>query len=302
MFLSLVLTLGPPLDSAPPAVDFSASCDLLQKPAYTLIGGVCMSGVRLLDNIKLNQSFPGSGPRCKGLITGKNDLAIVAQRNIYCNLEGFIATRQANGDSVVATLPHRYDLDPDLSVHDENVLVNAYIEDLASQYNVKVLHLGGKELKFFTRHGKHLSKRGKRLLARMIARVALERPIKTGKYTRPGDSNTRSQMLSRLSTNTSDKCSTFRMLKLRDKSGSAAAVPQGVNVGQAASMSPGVESLASAKEASEHTSPTTRQTDSQSTVLESSLFEKGLSKPTAISTNKKYAIMDSLVLLHQNAQ
>ncbi|KAG8314794.1 hypothetical protein J6590_084669 [Homalodisca vitripennis] len=50
-----------------------------------------------------------------------------------------------------------------------------------------------------------------------------------------------------------------------DKSGSAAAVPEGVTDGQAAPVSPGVENIVGAKEASEHTSSTMRQNDSQST-------------------------------------
>ncbi|KAG8280255.1 hypothetical protein J6590_085633 [Homalodisca vitripennis] len=54
----------------------------------------------------------------------------------------------------------------------------------------------------------------------------------------------------------------YPVLNSGDKSGSAAAVAQGVNLGQTASMSPGVESLAGATEASEHISPTMRQTDS----------------------------------------
>ncbi|KAG8316658.1 hypothetical protein J6590_044444 [Homalodisca vitripennis] len=42
----------------------------------------------------------------------------------------------------------------------------------------------------------------------------------------------------------------YAVLDSGDKSGSAAAVPQGVSIGQAGSMSPGAESLAGAKEAS----------------------------------------------------
>ncbi|KAG8270857.1 hypothetical protein J6590_075988, partial [Homalodisca vitripennis] len=147
------LPLDPPVDSAPPAVDFGVQCDLSQKPAPTVvcshtrhitglmweltdsatsICGVCMPGARLLDIIKLNQSSPGPGPRCEVLIADTNDLAIGEQRNIYRHLEGFIAARQADAEFVVANLPHRYDLDPHLPVHDETVLVNAYIEKLAA--------------------------------------------------------------------------------------------------------------------------------------------------------------------------
>ncbi|KAG8251963.1 hypothetical protein J6590_069137 [Homalodisca vitripennis] len=218
----------------------------------TSIGGVCMPGARLLDIIKLNQSSPGPGPRCEVLIAGTNDLAVGAQRNIYRHLEGFIAARQADAEFVIATLPHRYDLHPDLPVHDETVLVNVYIEELAARYNAR----------FFTRHGQHLTMRGKRLLAMMIVRVASERPLKTTGAPDlaiptvsssptisqvPAAVNPQHQHSGRLK---------YPVLDSGDKSGSAAAVPQGVNGAQAASMSPRVGVLAGASEASEYISLT----------------------------------------------
>ncbi|KAG8307175.1 hypothetical protein J6590_030122 [Homalodisca vitripennis] len=75
------------------------------------IGGVFMPGSRLLDTIKLNQSSPEPGPRRKVLVAGTNDVAVGAHRNICLHLEGFIAARQADAESVVATLPHCYGLD-----------------------------------------------------------------------------------------------------------------------------------------------------------------------------------------------
>ncbi|KAG8304986.1 hypothetical protein J6590_080852 [Homalodisca vitripennis] len=259
----------------------------------TSIGGVCMPGARLLDIIKLNQSSPGPGPRCEVLIAGTNDLAVGAQRNIYRHLEGFIAARQADAEFVIATLPHRYDLHPDLPVHDETVLVNAYIEELAARYNARVLNLGGIGRKFFTRHGQHLTMRGKRLLARMIVRVASERPLKTAGAPDlaiptvsssptisqvPAAVNPQHQHSGRLQhISYAEALRKYPVLDSGDKSGSAAAVPQGVNGAQAASMSPRGGVLAGATEASEYISPTIRQTDSQSTFLGSPLFGKGLS-------------------------
>ncbi|KAG8271152.1 hypothetical protein J6590_069038 [Homalodisca vitripennis] len=144
------LPLDPLLESAPPAVDYGVHhtrhvTGLVRDltDSATSIGGVCMPGARLLDIIKLNQSSPGPGPRCEVLIAGTNDLVVGAQRNTYRHLEGFIAARQANAEFVVATLPHRYDLYPDLPVHDETVLVNAYIKEQANRYNARVLNLGG---------------------------------------------------------------------------------------------------------------------------------------------------------------
>ncbi|KAG8289774.1 hypothetical protein J6590_097594 [Homalodisca vitripennis] len=261
----------------------------------TSIGGVCMPGARLLDIIKLNQSSPGPGPgpRCEVLIAGTNDLAVGAQRNIYRHLEGFIAARQADAEFVIATLPHRHDLHPDLPVHDDTVLVNAYIEELAARYNARVLNLGGIGRKFFTRHGQHLTMRGKRLLARMIVRIASERPLKTAgapglAITTVSSSPTISQVPAAVNPqhqhsgrlqhiSYAEALRKYPVLDSDDKSGSAAAVPRGVSGAQAASMSPGGGVLAGATEASEYISPTIRQTDSQSTFLVSPRFGKGLS-------------------------
>ncbi|KAG8334811.1 hypothetical protein J6590_082347 [Homalodisca vitripennis] len=117
------------------------------------ISGGWMPGPQLLDIIKMNQSSPGPGPRCEVIISGTNYLSV-----------RFIAACHADAELVVATLPHRYDLDPDLSVHDDTFLS---------------AKLGGIGRKFFTRDGQHLTMRGKWLLARMICRVASERPLKT---------------------------------------------------------------------------------------------------------------------------
>ncbi|KAG8279484.1 hypothetical protein J6590_104370 [Homalodisca vitripennis] len=179
------------------------------------------------------------------------------------------------------SLPPKYDLHPDLPVHDETVLVNAYIEELAARYNARVLNLGGIGRKFFTRHGQHLTMRGKRLLARMIVRVASERPLKTAGAPGlaiptvsssptisqvPAAVNPQHQHSGRLQhISYAEALRKYPVLDSGDKSGSAAAVPRGVNGAQAASMSPGGGVLAGATESSKYISPTIRQTDSQST-------------------------------------
>ncbi|KAG8336071.1 hypothetical protein J6590_053294 [Homalodisca vitripennis] len=199
----------------------------------TSVGGVCMPGARLLDIVKLNQSFFGLGPRCES--------------NIYQHLEGFIAARQADDEFVVATLPHRYDLDSDHPVHDEPVLVNAYIEELAGRYNARVLNLGrgctkvlpeGQVASSMDDFKRCIDESSQDSLSHMSNPAATTSPAI---YQDPAATPPH--------TNTPKDCSTFST----DKSGSATAVPLGVNVGQAASMSPEVESLASATEASEHT-------------------------------------------------
>ncbi|KAG8335441.1 hypothetical protein J6590_068297 [Homalodisca vitripennis] len=189
--------------------------------------------------------------------------------NIYRHLEGFIADRQANAKFVIATLPHRYDLHPDLPVHDETVLVNAYIEELAARYNARVLNLGGIGRNFFPRHGQHPTMRGKRLLARMIVRVASERPLRNAGATDlaiptvsssptisqvPAAVNPQHQHSGRLQhISYAEALRKYPVLDSGDKFGSAAAVPRGVNGAQAASMSPRGGVLAGATEASELT-------------------------------------------------
>ncbi|KAG8241560.1 hypothetical protein J6590_084490 [Homalodisca vitripennis] len=70
---------------------------------------------------------------------------------------------------MIAGTNYLADLDPYLYVHDDTFLVNSYIKELSDRCNAR----------FFTRHGHYLTMRGKRLLARMIWRVASLKPLKT---------------------------------------------------------------------------------------------------------------------------
>ncbi|KAG8310946.1 hypothetical protein J6590_053447 [Homalodisca vitripennis] len=164
----------------------------------TSITGVCKPGARLLAIVSLPQLTPPPastvgldqpasppGPRlhCEVLIAGTNDLATGAQHTIYQHLEQYITNRPADTQLVVATMPHRHDLqDPDNPIHDETMLVNAFIEELAARHDIQVLRLDTISPKYFTRHGLHLSMRGKRLLAEMLVRcltTAKTRPVCT---------------------------------------------------------------------------------------------------------------------------
>ncbi|KAG8243632.1 hypothetical protein J6590_040934 [Homalodisca vitripennis] len=83
----------------------------------TSVSGMCMPGARLLDIIRPDQTSPDPGPRCEVLIAGTNDLAVGEQRNIYRHLENYIVARPAGTELLLATLPHRHDLDLDHPVH-----------------------------------------------------------------------------------------------------------------------------------------------------------------------------------------
>ncbi|KAG8295273.1 hypothetical protein J6590_083671 [Homalodisca vitripennis] len=142
------------------------------------VGGVCLPGAGLLDVVGPRQMSTESGTRCEVLMAGTNDLAVGKQNNIYSHLETYITARPINTDIVLVTLPHRHDLVPDHSIHDETALVYAYIEELAIRHNIKVLNFNRIGRRHFTRHGMHLSMWGKRILAGMIVEsLALLRPV-----------------------------------------------------------------------------------------------------------------------------
>ncbi|KAG8290243.1 hypothetical protein J6590_087005 [Homalodisca vitripennis] len=145
------------------------------------VGDVCMPGAGLLDIVSSGHTPSRPGTHCEVLIAGSNDLAVGKQRNIYSHLEAHIATRPANTELAVVTLPIRHDLAPNHPIQDETVLVNAYIEELAARYNIQVIDFNKIGRKHFTRHGQHLSMRGKRLMAEMVVGSLLElRPAPAG--------------------------------------------------------------------------------------------------------------------------
>ncbi|KAG8280035.1 hypothetical protein J6590_091111 [Homalodisca vitripennis] len=141
------------------------------------VGGVCMPGAGLLDILSSDHTPSRPGIHCEVLLAGSNDLAVGRQRNIYRHLEAHITDRPANMELVLVTLPLRHDLGPDHPIHDETVLVNAYIEELAARHNIRVVDFNKIGRRHFTKHGQHLSMRGKRILAGMIvSSLALLRP------------------------------------------------------------------------------------------------------------------------------
>ncbi|KAG8307109.1 hypothetical protein J6590_031508 [Homalodisca vitripennis] len=82
-----------------------------------------------------------------------------------------IAIRGESHTRNIATLPQRHDLDLDHPVHEDTVLVNAFVEELTARHIVWLVKLDGVGQVYFTRHGQHLSTRGKWLLADMTVRA-----------------------------------------------------------------------------------------------------------------------------------
>ncbi|KAG8269997.1 hypothetical protein J6590_094980 [Homalodisca vitripennis] len=137
-----------------------------------------MPGAGLLDILSSDHTPSRPGIHCEVLLAGSNDLAVGRQRNIYRQFEAHITDRPANMELVLVTLPLRHDLEPDHPIHDETVLVNAYIEELAARHNIRVVDFNKIGRRHFTKHGQHLSMRGKRILAGMIvSSLALLRPM-----------------------------------------------------------------------------------------------------------------------------
>ncbi|KAG8330534.1 hypothetical protein J6590_061305 [Homalodisca vitripennis] len=163
--------------SAPTTMDISVQGDShtrhiagLMRPLIgpvTQVDDICMPVAGLLDVVGPKISTR-PGKQCEVLIVGTNDMARGKQHVIYSSMEAYIATRPKNSELVLATLPHRHDLDHDDPIHDETVLVNAYIEELATRYNTKLVYFDSIGRRNFTRHGQHVSMKGKRLLAKMI--------------------------------------------------------------------------------------------------------------------------------------
>ncbi|KAG8334342.1 hypothetical protein J6590_092536 [Homalodisca vitripennis] len=131
----------------------------------TIVREFCKPGAKFLEVTATN--FPPSD--CLVLIAGTNDVAAGEQRNIYRHLEERIVSKPSEGRLIVATLPHRHDLPINHAINEEVVLVNAYIEELAIRHNIQVLDFNKISRMYFTRHGLHLTMRGKRLLAKLIA-------------------------------------------------------------------------------------------------------------------------------------
>ncbi|KAG8314364.1 hypothetical protein J6590_094258, partial [Homalodisca vitripennis] len=92
------------------------------------------------------------------------------QRFIYEHLEGRLVNLLGSSSRIiVASLPHRHDLPPCHPINQRILLVNAYIEELCERHpRVDFFDFAGISRQHFTRHGMHLTFRGKKFLARLL--------------------------------------------------------------------------------------------------------------------------------------
>lgn len=157
-------------------------------PQKVSVTGICKPGAKLLqvDPPQTQpQPQPVSGPQCKVLIAGANDVAAGEQRNIYKHLEMKISAMPPSTELIVATLPYRHDLPATDDVNQNTTLVNAYIEELAARLNFSVLDFNKIQRRQFTRHGMHLRTKGKWQLAKLIVEALRHENAKTA--TKPAE-------------------------------------------------------------------------------------------------------------------
>ncbi|KAG8277184.1 hypothetical protein J6590_048110 [Homalodisca vitripennis] len=111
-----------------------------------------------------------SSGSCVILIAGTNDVADGSHKVIYEHLEGRLVNLLGSSSRIiVASLPHRHDLPPCHPINQRILLVNAYIEELCERHpRVDFFDFAGISRQHFTRHGMHLTFRGKKVLARLL--------------------------------------------------------------------------------------------------------------------------------------
>jgi len=106
---------------------------------------------------------------CVIILAGSNDMCSDEPvQNIITNLNSSI-TSLSNTNVLLCSLPYRYDCKPDDSIHDDILSFNRDIHHLASLHsNVNMVDLFDLKRHHHTRHGQHINKRGKRMVASLI--------------------------------------------------------------------------------------------------------------------------------------
>lgn len=110
------------------------------------------------------------------IMGGSNNFSPLSDEDSVCcfinSLEDMIL-KYMNVNCIVANLPYRYDL-PESSVINNLVkLANRKINSLCQLYNLNLLDLWTLERRYHTRHGLHLNRGGKSLVARRIKDLIL---------------------------------------------------------------------------------------------------------------------------------
>ncbi|KAG8338454.1 SUMO1 sentrin specific peptidase 8 [Homalodisca vitripennis] len=103
------------------------------------------------------------------LLAGTNDVKSKRPEPILKKMEHMLKSLSESRPVYVTTIPPRFDVHPDDSLHYDIAQVNSYIKELVTRMkNVTLLDLGLFERDNFTTHGLHLNFKGKKKLAYMI--------------------------------------------------------------------------------------------------------------------------------------
>lgn len=126
----------------------------------------------------LEQVLPASPPpprSCCVIMAGANDVADGQANTILRQIEQYLVILLRTSKVLVVTLPFRHDLPSSHPINDSILLVNAYIWELCSRHEgVRVLEINQIDREGFTRHGMHLTRRGKRRLSHMVVAEILK--------------------------------------------------------------------------------------------------------------------------------
>lgn len=131
-----------------------------------LVTGVCKPGAGLLSVMTTSASFKD---HCYVLMAGSNDVDSGREAVIFSQLEKILFSCEETSSVLLVPLPTRYDLPPDSPIHRMVGRVNRYMAELCNRHEaVELLDIRSIGRRHFTRHGMHLGKSGKRLLASLI--------------------------------------------------------------------------------------------------------------------------------------
>ncbi|KAG8256707.1 hypothetical protein J6590_063020 [Homalodisca vitripennis] len=113
------------------------------------------------------------------LIAGTNDISNSNENNLFRRYKNLI--EKLKTPSIIAvTIPYRFDMHNSRKVNDKIFLVNWLLKRLEEEVpKMKIVDTESMDRKYFTRHGLHLTEKGKDALSRLIADCISENAIAT---------------------------------------------------------------------------------------------------------------------------
>lgn len=106
---------------------------------------------------------------------GANDIARNEARNCLESLENFLEANKSR-NTIITTLPHRYDLIYNSCVNKEIRKTNIKMKQMCARFGkCKILDIGKLNRNLHTRHGMHLNYEGKKFLCEKICEIIKEK-------------------------------------------------------------------------------------------------------------------------------